>query len=381
MDNESAITHNRTLKELGYIFPWAGLVSTFGSILMYYFGGDHLVWLAYVLGGAGVGLGIAYFILSIIRAHSRSGGHTAISLILAILLMASAGFAIYAENFVANFSIFGPPKPPTLAQSLQNAATSASGPAGAFLKSGKSGSLLGTNWPDSHWTNPKGGQIPIGVSWTRNSKGILITASPGGKVPKGQDGTPRTQQVLTNGMLEFPLDYFEQQGKKMQSSTFDLFSPELFMFNDLVQASAKPIIDYAKGHDGALPEKAEGATLLSTVKKVFDCTPDPTSPSRFMRVEITKYTYRPLADGIFSIDYDWECSQPNDPPKGNPDFKARGTSSIFYTAQGKIAIKTGEKNNPIAQFLMSIEQQGGEEEARERKAAKAAQKERPATSK
>jgi hypothetical protein len=292
-----------------------------------------------------------------------------LSLILALFLMACAGITIFAEDFVANFSLFPPTKPPTLAESLQNATTTSAGSASAFLKTGKSGVLNGTNWPDSHWTNPKGGQVPIAISWTRNPKGILVTASPAGPVPKGQDGTPKTQQVLTNGMFEFSLDYFEQQGKKMQSSSHDFFSndfnfdfsTEMFQLNDLVQASAKPIIDYAKGHDGELPEEAEGASLLSTVKKVFEFNPDTTSTATDqseIRFEITKYTYHPLPDGMFSIDYDWEYSQPNNPRMGNPDFKATGTFTMQYSAKGMIVMQAEKNDGPLDEIMKAIDIQG-----------------------
>ena len=387
MHNESSPSHHRLMMELGFVFPWTSLVAVIGSVLVYWFGGTDLVWLAYALGGLGVGLGIAYFILSIVRAHSRSGGRTAVSLILGLLLMAFAGFAIFAENFVANFSPFGPPEPPSLAAVLENAAETAAGPASAFLKTGASGPLIGANWTESHWTNPDGGAIPIAISWTRNAQGILITASPVGTVPEGQDGSPRTQQVFANGMIHYPLDFFEQQGKEMQSRVFDFLSPEFFFFNDLVQETAKPIIDFAKEHDGKLPAEAEGARLLSSVKKVFEFNDNTTreaSDASKVRVAFSAYTYHPLKDGVCTIDYDWEYSQPNNPPKGNPDFKARGVFSIHYTADGKIAMEPGDKNNPFFVFLGSVERQGSEEEAREDKAENAAKdtkKERPDTTK
>lgn len=382
--HDDATKPHGTHSPLGYLFPWTGLVAVIASIVIFIYWGDQHVWLAYVLSGLGAGLGFAYFILSIARRHARTGIRTTGSVVLAILLMASAACTIFIEDFIANFSIFGPVKPPNLATSLQNAATSASGAAASFLKDGKSGPLVGSGWQDSHWTNPKGGALPIAISWTRNTKGIMVTATPAGKIPTGQDGTPRNQQVLMNGMLEKPLDYFEQQGEVMKSSSFDLFSPMFFMINDLIQASAKPIIEYAQKHDGALPDKARAAELLSKARTVFEFNPDTTTmakDSQMIRFAIKKYTYRSMTDEMFSIDYDWEWTTPNKATKKERDLKASGSIAIHYTAEGMIAMNSDESDNPLYQLLESTQRQGAEEEARERKATEKAQGEKPAATK
>jgi hypothetical protein len=379
--DDDVTTHHGILSVLGHTFPWFGLAAVVCSILIFANDGDHLVWLAYVMAGLGAGLGVAYFVLSLARRHARTRLRTSGSVVLALCLMAFAGLTIFVEDFIANFSIFGPPIPPSLAMSLQNAATSAAGPAGLFLKDGKSGPLVGSGWQDSHWTNPKGGELPIAISWTRNTKGIMVIATPAGKIPADQDGSPRNQQVLMNGMLEKPLNYFERQGEVMKSSSFDLFSPMYFMINDLIQSSAEPIIVYAQKHDGALPDKTRAAELLSKARTVFKFNPDSTpmaTDSQIIRFVITKFTYQLMTDDMFSIEYDWEWTTPNKPTKRERDLKASGSISIHYTADGMLAMKSDGSDNPFYQLLESTQRQGAEEEARERKTNQKAQSEKPA---
>ena len=384
MHTDENQTDHRTRSIPGWLFPCSGLVAVIASILIFIYWGDRIVWLAYVLGGLGAGLGFAFFILTLARRHERSKMHSAGSLILAVLLMAFAGITILVEDFIANFSIFGPPQPPSLAVSLENAATSAAGAARSFLTDGKSGPLVGSDWQDSHWTNPDGGALSIAISWSKNTKGIMVTATPVGDVPPGQDGTPANQQVLRNGMLELPLNFYEQKGQLMKSSSFDLFSPEFFFFNDLIQDSAKPIIEYAQAHEGKLPDPKRADEILSKVKTVYEFNPDSTpmaTDSQVIRFVITKYAFQPMSDDMFSIVYDWEYSTPNKPPTSDPDFKATGTLTLHYTADGKLAMNSTDSDNPLYQLLESVQRQGAAEEAREQGTKEKPRGEKPAAEK
>ena len=81
---------------------------------------------------------------------------------------------------------------------------------------------------------------------------------------------------------------------------------------------------------------------------------------------------------MFSIEYDWEWTTPNKPTKRERDLKASGSISIHYTADGMLAMKPDDSDNPFYQLLESTQRQGAEEEARERKTNQKAQSEKPA---
>ncbi|MDG2478102.1 MAG: hypothetical protein P8M32_09445 [Phycisphaerales bacterium] len=363
MGHEADVHHRASVAKLAYIFPLGSLLAVIisGSIMVST--GVSSAQVGLVLSGLGVGLAIAYFALSLVRARARHGGRTALSLVIAVLLMIFGAGSFLLEYVLADFA--SSLSDTTLSTELQNAATQAGVPAGTFLVTGKSGELVSSNW-----TNPNGGEIVIGISWTKNADGLLITASPVGPVPKGQDGSPRTQQVLHNGMLGFPLNYFTIEAKNSQ---FHIFDDWLSMFNEMVDGSASPVIKHAKEHGGQLPTAAEADALLSQAKKVFEFDykvgSDDDTPAK-VKFVIERYTYQPGKDGMFTIQYAWSCdykmgsSMKSKSASTGSEKPVTGVITIDFAASGHIAMamKDGQLQNPLYEVLGAYNKRSNEEE-------------------
>jgi hypothetical protein len=286
-----------------------------------------------------------------------------LSIVIAVLLMIFGAGSFLLEYVLADFA--SSLSDTSLSTDLQNAATQAGVPAGTFLVTGKSGELVSSNW-----TNPNGGKIVIGISWTKNADGLLITASPVGPVPKDQDGSPRTQQVLRNGMLGFPLNYFTIEAK---NDPFHIFDDWLSMFNEMVDGSASPVIKHAKEHGGQLPTAAEGDSLLSQAKKVFEfdykAGSDGDTPAK-VKFVIDHYTYQAGKDGMFTIQYAWSCdykmggSMKSKSDSTDSEQPVTGVITIDFAASGHIAMamKDGQLQNPLYEVLEAYDKRSNEEE-------------------
>jgi hypothetical protein len=367
MGHEADSHSHSSIAKLAYIFSLGSLLAVCGGAFIAsseIFSESHY---GLMLSGLGVGLAIAYFVLTLARARPRSRGRTVMSVILAVLLMIFGGGVVFVE-YVA--SALSSPFYPSLSSALQDEAMQAGVPAGTFLTTGKSGELV-----SSKWTNPKGGEIVIGISWTKNADGLLITASPVGPVPKDQDGSPRTQQVLHNGMLGFPLNYFTIEAKNNQ---FHIFDDWLSMFNEMVDGSASPVIKHAKEHGGQLPTAAEADSLLSKAKKVFEFDykdgSDDDTPAK-VKFVIERYTYQAGKGGMFTIQYAWSCDYM---PGGSIESKSDSTGSekpatgvitIDFAASGHMvmAMKDGELQNPLYEVLEAYNKRSNEEAAQRSK--------------
>lgn len=375
MSHETDPHRHPSLAKLAYIFP-------LGSLLVVIIGGVIMIskgvsagQVGLVLSGLGVGLAIAYFALSLVRAHTRSGGRTALSIVLAVLLMIFGAGSLFAEYVLVGFALSFSA---SLSDALQDAATQAGGPAGTFLTTGKTGVLVSPKW-----TNPNGGEVVIGISWARNADGLLVTASPSGPVPKGQDGSPQTQQVLNNGRLGFPLNYFTVEAK---SDPMHLFDNWLLMFNDMVNGSASPIIKHAKEHGGQLPAAAEADSLLSKATKVFkfDASTgagfdadkvnghtvgdgDGTKSLKETKFVIESYTYHNEKPDMFTIDYAWSCDYVADGSKSksnhsDSEMPVTGVITIDFAASGFIVMemKDGQLQNPLYEVLEAYNKRSNE---------------------
>ena len=319
----------RTTPVYTLLIPWLGLLGIIASLIVYGLAGKELVVLSYVLSGFGVLLGLSYLIVTIRNRHVRSGCSTGFASVFSVFITIVGVLVILVFRSLPNLRNLPEPYAPNLSISLHNAAQSAGQTASRFLKSGDSGNLIPSGWQASHWTNPKGGFLEFEISWSSNNKGILVTVAPVGKIPPGQDGTPATQQVLTNGMYEFPIDYYEQEGKRSEQNSFDISSPYYFMWNDVIQAIATPFIDYARNHEGALPGKSEGDQLLSRTEKSFPMTVE---GKKRNGLEITKYTYHPPSAGVYSIDCDWRH-----PLMGDSTKSTEGVFTVYFTTEGMLA--------------------------------------------
>ena len=329
MNHSHSKPFKRTTSVYTLFIPWIGMIGIIASLIVYRAAGKELIVLCYGLSGIGVLLGLSYLIVTIRNRHLRSGCAIGFAAVFSIFVMALGVLVIL---FFHSFSILLTPlKPyaPNLSVSLHNAAYGAGYTASRFLKSGESGNLIPSGWQASHWTNPEGGFLDFEISWASNDKGILVTVTPVGKIPPGQDGTPATQQVLTNGMYEFPLNHYEQEGKRSKQNSFDFASPFYFMWNDVIQAIATPFIDYARNHEGTLPGKSEGNQLLSKTEKTFPITVE---GKRRHGIEITKYTYHPPTAGVYSIDCNWRY-----PRVENSTKVAEGVFTMYFTTDGMMA--------------------------------------------
>lgn len=369
MRDESIYRWQRAFFILGFVFPLLALLVALAGWIVASYAGEKGLWIAHGLSGLGVGLGVAYLILSVVRVRMRSPGRTGLSIFFALIVMCVAAVTFPIE-YLTVYGIFGgPTRPPTLAEYLRGKALDATGPAGKFLMTGESGTIT-----TSSWTNPDGGQVAIGISWTKNIDGLKVTASPIGPVPKGQDGTPREYQVLTNGMVGFPLDRFKQEAEREKSYSFDLFSPLIFFIDDLVEGSAGPIINYAKANKGQLPDESVAAEILSKVKKNFDVQMD--QSSSVIPFTINRYAYQKVTERIFSIDYEWTvpASSMMDSARAAKEIdggdSVTGSFTLHYTSSGLIAMSTKPEANPLNQIFEAFDRYGEEERAKADEAAK-----------
>jgi len=364
MDQPAASQQSSALSRLAVVFSLASLVAIGIGIAVMAVGGDSSYQVAVGLSGLGAGLGLAYLIVSLVRRRARPVERTVLSTFVAIVLMGLAGVIGVFENISGTF---WEPNPVSLASATEMGIMRSIGPAASFLTTGKSGSL------DSlKWQNPDGGDVVIDINWQRNELGILVTATPTGSIPKGQEGTPLTRQVLKNGDLGFPLAYFKTTGAELQKGVLSDLSPWLLMFDKVFEGSARPIIEYASKHDGDLPDVEEAASRLSKVKKVFrfDRSADPDAggmAEKTVKVPmaefvIERYTYRPGTDGIFTIEYAWSTSSKLDGGDSKPDDSGirkpmTGVFTIDFTTSGLIALpmKNGRVQDPALAMLDDLE--------------------------
>ena len=361
MDQPAASHQSSALSRLAVVFSLASLVAIGIGIVVMALGGDSSYRVALGLSGLGAGLGLAYLIVSLVRRRARPVGRTVLSIFVAIALMGLAGVIGVFEDISGTF---WEPTPVSLGSAMETGVMRSSGPAAGFLTTGKSGSL------DSlKWKNPDGGDVVIDISWQRNELGILVTATPTGSIPKGQDGTPITQQILKNGDLGFPLPFFKTAGAEFQKGWLSDLSPWLLMFDEVFEGSARPIIEYASKHDGDLPDVEEAASRLSKVKKVFrfDCSADPDAVGKtdktvkvpMAELVIERYTYRPGTDGMFSIEYAWSTSSKLDGGDLKPDDSGirepmTGVFTIDFTTSGLIGLPM-KKGNPVLAMLDDLQ--------------------------
>ena len=342
---------NRWLRLLGWLLP-------IGSLAAIFWGG------ASVFNGARVGFAsaasvtlvglvfaTAYLVVAVSLSRKRARSRTVLSVTIAVLLMAGAGGAtLLAVTMSALSDAFAP----SLSSVLQDQAENARVPASAFLETGsKSGDLSGADWND-----PAGGKVSVALSWVRNAEGVLVTASPTGPVPKGQDGTPQRQLFVGVDVLAFPLDYFTVEAGQPFVS---IFKDWLLMFNRMVDESASPIIDFAKGDGGRLPSVKEADALLEKASKRFKFDyKDGGEGDEPAKVEfvIEAYTYEKKKDGIFEIRYAWSCDyKESDSSASSGDAPVTGVISIDFTASGMMVMerKNGELQHPLTEVLDAYE--------------------------
>jgi hypothetical protein len=354
MDPQDHSKRHPWLRVLGFILPIGSLVAIGWSVSSIFTEGRSDFPPASVIAVVAFFLALAYLILGFCRIKTRTGGRTALSVVLAVLLMfCAAGAVILAVVAGAVSSAFAP----TLASVLQNQAEGARVPASAFLDSGpKSGSMTGADW-----ANPEGGKVTVAVNWIKNADGVLVTASPIGTVPKGQDGTPQRQQYFDVDVLAFPLDYFTVEAKQPFMSVFNDW---LLMFTKMVEGSASPIIDYAKGHGGRLPSAEEAEALLAKASKSFkfeyDDGDEDVKPAKIDFV-IETYTYEEKKNGIFEIRYAWSCDYvESHSGVSSDDTPVTGVISIDFTASGLMVMdrKNGDVQHPLMEVLDAYEERG-----------------------
>ena len=334
------------LSILGTVFPMLSIASLLTSRGLALTESRSLALTCMVMVSVSAVFSFAYLATSLLRILHRSILRSACSLALGVLL----AFIVYGSfkfEIVRSLRLDVTPRVVSLNRGLNDAAFSASKAASDFLRTGKSGELVGFGWNETHWTNPAGGYLDIAISWTRNDKGILVTASPVGAVPAGEDGTPGTQQVRQNGMCEFPIDYYEQQGKIQAQGSFDLFSPVYFMFNDVLQATGVPVLERIKSQgDGSITDQ-EAKAILDKAKTVFPIKGDGGDPR--ITVTMTGYTYQAKPDGLFDIRYEWTVSS-KDGEKA-PETKS-GSFVMTYTTDGHLAWYQGA--DPLTVFMNDV---------------------------
>ena len=363
MDPQDHSKRHPWLRVLGFILPIGSLLAIGWSWSSIFTEGRSDFPPASLIAVVGLFLALAYLILVLRRIKSRTRGRTALSAVLAVFLMLGAlSVAFLAVAAAAISSAFAP----TLASVLQNQAEDARVPASAFLDSGpKSGSMTGADW-----TNPEGGKVTVAVNWVKNADGVLVTASPIGSVPKGQDGTPQRQQYFGVDVLAFPLDYFTVEAKQPFVSVFNDW---LLMFNKMVKGSAPPIIDYAKGHGGRLPSAEEAEALLAKASKSFKFDyADGGEGGKPAKIDfvIETYTYEQKKNGIFEIRYAWSCDYAESHSGVSSDAApVTGVISIDFTASGLMVMdrKNGDLQHPLEEVLNAYEERG--QQARKDKAS------------
>ncbi len=328
---------------IGYLVLLATVSAVVAEIIMLNTGtGRDVSGSAYFLCGLVIGLAVALICVALSSFRRKRTVMGVFSILISFLSIGVATVAIMLATMFSGFSILSPP---SLAQSLQSEANAAAAPIGAFLASGNSGPITTTSW-----SNPNGGSIPIVVSWARNAHGVLVTATPHGSIPKGQDGSPRSRQVLKNGMLAFPMDYFKQTGKESelsnmdQSGNMDLFGSFVLMFDEVSTVSGGAIIAWSKTHDGQLPDSSQASDLLSKAKNVFEfqAKAGPVSKTDpMLKFEIDSYTYKAGSEGIFSIEYAWTCPTATVSAYFQGDkVPVSGVLTIHYSTLGYIAMKS-----------------------------------------
>ncbi|MDB4775512.1 hypothetical protein OAG62_00160 [bacterium] len=354
MDAHEQSNRHPWLRLLGFILPIGALAAIGWSLSSIFTEKRSDFPSAWLLAVVGLSLSLVYLILVFCRIKTRTGGRTALSAVISVFLMIGAsGVVFLAFVTSAISSAFAP----SLASVLQDQVEDARVPAGVFLDSGpKSGSLTGADW-----ANPEGGKVAISVDWVKNADGVLVTASPVGSIPKGQDGTPLRQQYLDVDVLGFPLDYFTAEARQPFVS---IFSDWLLMFNKMVEGSASPIIDYAKEHDGRLPSVEEAEAILGKASKSFKFDfKDDDGGDKPVKIDfvIKTYTYEEKKNGIFEIRYAWSCDYVESNSGVSSDgAPVTGVISIDFSSSGLMVMnrKNGELQHPLAEVLEAFEQRG-----------------------
>ena len=318
------------------------------------------MWSVYSLLGIAVGLVLAYFVVTLLRAHGRSLARTIISSFVAVLLLLSCGLMLAIDELAA-FGIFGQTGPPPLASALQDSANQSAYIAAAFLESGDSGEM-----PSFSWTSRGGQTVGIRCQWKRNREGILVTASPDGAVPKGQSSVPRRAQALRNGMIGVDLDYYQQQGKSLSNDFLGpLFEPMLQFLGALCRGSVSPIAKWADEHGGKLPDVDQAEELLKDMKgKTF--SPWPVAQESDLKLAVLKIddvVYEPgSVDGIFDVNLKWIMKYQRTDASVAQYGTGTGSLKVTGTATGLIAIPRSEKQRLETQWMMQTNIEGADVE-------------------
>ena len=346
MTTEGTTTRsNPLLTTLGFLLPIGSLVGLLGGGILLLLQGPSVIEWSERIVGIGVMLSLAYIALTIIRVRSRPGARTALSLVSGAGLILLGGFVMLT---VLGVSALSAALAPDLRMTLASQALEASVPVEAFLADGpQSGALGGADWRD----RTGDGEVPIEVKWTREARGVLVTASPSGPVPEGQDGTPQTQLFLEPDTLAFPRDFYAIEAKKPFISSVGSW---LEMFNQAIEATASPIVAAAAENDGRLPAADRAAELLDEARKVYTVVPEGTgTPQSDQQITFvfTGYTYAEEEKDRFGIRYAWSCDTnlPSSPGFDSVEGPVTGAFTIEFTASGMMILKRvdGRLQHPL----------------------------------
>ncbi|MCP4834260.1 MAG: hypothetical protein GY895_05785 [Phycisphaera sp.] len=309
---------------------------------------DRWMWTSKTAVGLAEGLAFAYLAVTLLRLRSRSAARTTLSVLLAVALAVS-GVGMLAINGVAAYGLFGQRGQGPLAGVVEDAAMGSGFVAARFLESGDSGDLTRISWRSLDGTT-----VDIALDWKRNGEGILVTATPTGTIPEGQDGRAASVQALRNGMVGVPAEYFFQKAKAIEKQFLGVIMAPWYQFaGDISKTIVTPVVDWAGRHGGVLPDKSEGQKLLSGIagKHVMNWVDKEESMKFNLAIDTLAYE-RGTVDGIFETSVGWTAGFKGD----KSPMTVRGTLVLTASSSGLVGISQEDRSDPAGPGRQLMEQ-------------------------